>query len=159
MKSRVRVEVGVPSTASWGPTQGLERRGPTQGMERRGPTPGPERGGPKSEREAGNSAQKGDPDPELKGAVLSLVEGEQRELLCEGRRGYPAPSFMWGAASPWEGGREGRWRRGKSLAERSVELELYQEEGGDILTNTTTKVSKDISLGQFRQIAKSFERW
>ena len=44
-----------------------------------------------------------------------------------------------------EGGREGRWMRGKSMAaERSVELELYQEEGRDILTNTTTKVSKDI---------------
>ena len=41
-----------------------------------------------------------------------------------------------------------------SMAERSVELELYQEDGGgDILTNTSTKVSKDISKGQFKQIA------
>ena len=152
------MEVGVPSTASWGPTQGLDRRGPTQGLERRSPTPGMERGGPTSEREAGSSGQKGGPDPELGGAVLSLVEGEQRELLCEGRGGYPAASFMWGAASPWEGGREGRWRRGKSMAERSVELELYQEEGGDILTNTTTKVSKEISLRPIRPLAYSFNR-
>ena len=57
-----------------------------------------------------------------------------------------------------EGGREGRWRRGKSMAERSVELELYQEEGGDILTNTTTKVSKEISLRPVRPLAYSFNR-
>ena len=144
------MEVGVPSTASWGATPGLERGGPTRGLERGGPTPGLERGGPTREREAGGFTQEGGPEPELRGAVLSLVEGEQRELLCEGRGGYPAPSFMWGAASPWEGGkegsREGRWRRGKSMAERSVELELYQEEGGDIPTNTTTKVSQDTSV-------------
>ena len=85
MKSQVRLEVDVPSTASWGPTQGLEGRGPNPWLERRGPTPvlerrrptrGLERGGPTSKMEAGNSAQKGGPDPELKGTVLSLLEGE-----------------------------------------------------------------------------------
>ena len=84
------MEVGVPSTASWGPTQGVHKRGPG------------------SVKEAGGSFQAlggGGTDSELRGAVLSLVDGEQRELLCEGRGGYPAPSFMWGAASPWQGGR------------------------------------------------------
>ena len=90
----------------------------------------------------------------LEGGVLSLVEGEEREVVCEGREGYPAPSFLWDSHKPDIS--EGRRRGGKSeekgerdgsevkeVAERSVELELFngdEEEQEAIPLNTTSKV-------------------
>ena len=88
----------------------------------------------------------------LDGGVLSLVEGEEREVVCEGREGYPAPSFLWDSHKPDIS--EGRRRGGKSeegerdgsevkeVAERSVELELFNgdEEEEAIPLNTTSKV-------------------
>jgi len=85
----------------------------------------------------------------LEGGVLSLVEGEEREVVCEGRQGYPAPSFLWDSHKPDISERE---RRGKSeerdgsevkeVAERSVELELFNgEEEEAIPLNTTSKVT------------------
>ena len=90
----------------------------------------------------------------LDGGVLSLVEGEEREVVCEGREGYPAPSFLWDSHKPDIS--EGRRRGGKSeekgerdgsevkeVAERSVELELFngdEEEQEAIPLNTTSKV-------------------
>ena len=86
----------------------------------------------------------------LEGGVLSLVEGEEREVVCEGRQGYPAPSFLWDSHKPDIS--ERRERRGKSeemgdgsevkeVAERSVELELFNgEEEEAIPLNTTSKV-------------------
>ena len=89
----------------------------------------------------------------LEGNVLSLVEGEEREVVCEGREGYPAPSFLWDSHKPDIS--EGRRRGGKSeegerdgsevkeVAERSVELELFngdEEEQEAIPLNTTSKV-------------------
>ena len=84
----------------------------------------------------------------LEGNVLSLVEGEEREVVCEGRQGYPAPSFLWDSHKPDISERK---RRGKSeerdgsevkeVAERSVELELFNgEEEEAIPLNTTSKV-------------------
>ena len=78
----------------------------------------------------------------LEGGFLSLVEGEEREVVCEGRQGYPAPSFLWDSHKPDISERK---RRGKSevkeVAERSVELELFNgEEEEAIPLNTTSKV-------------------
>ena len=113
VKERVKVEVGVEAVGGWGAVEGLE------------------------------------------GGVLSLVEGEEREVVCEGRQGYPAPSFLWDSHKP-DLISEGRRRRGKGLseegerrdgsevkevAERSVELELFNgEEEEAIPLNTTSKV-------------------
>ena len=90
----------------------------------------------------------------LEGGVLSLVEGEEREVVCEGRQGYPAPSFLWDSHKPDISERK---RRGKSeerdgsevkeVAERSVELELFNgEEEEAIPLNTTSKV-RDRKMG------------
>ena len=87
----------------------------------------------------------------LEGNVLSLVEGEEREVVCEGREGYPAPSFLWDSHAPSiserrsEEERDGsdgvRKREGKEVAERSVDLDLFNgEEEEAIPLNTTTKV-------------------
>ena len=87
----------------------------------------------------------------LEGGVLSLVEGEEREVVCEGREAYPAPSFLWDSHKPdiSEGRRRGKseeeGRDGsevKEVAERSVELELFNgdEEEEAIPLNTTSKV-------------------
>ena len=87
----------------------------------------------------------------LEGGVLSLVEGEEREVVCEGREAYPAPSFLWDSHKPdliSEGGRRSEKERRdgsevKEVAERSVELELFN--AGDleeeaIPLNNTSKV-------------------
>ena len=86
----------------------------------------------------------------LEGGVLSLVEGEEREVVCEGREGYPAPSFLWDSHKPdiSEGRRRGKSEEGrdgsevKEVAERSVELELFNgdEEEEAIPLNATSKV-------------------
>jgi len=88
----------------------------------------------------------------LEGGVLSLVEGEEREVVCEGREAYPAPSFLWDSHKPdliSEGGRRSEKERRdgsevKEVAERSVELELFN--AGDleeeaIPLNNTSKVT------------------
>ena len=91
----------------------------------------------------------------LEGNVLSLVEGEEREVVCEGREGYPAPSFLWDSHAPSiserrsEEERDGsdgvRKREGKEVAERSVDLDLFNgEEEEAIPLNTTTKVREKI---------------
>ena len=91
----------------------------------------------------------------LDGGVLSLVEGEEREVVCEGREGYPAPSFLWDSHAPSiserrsEEERDGsdgvRKREGKEVAERSVDLDLFNgEEEEAIPLNTTTKVREKI---------------
>ena len=85
----------------------------------------------------------------LEGGVLSLVEGEEVEVVCEGRGGYPAPAFLWDSHPPPMGGDEGKRMgrsgeeeksEGKEVAERSVELELFNPDQGAIPLNTTTKV-------------------
>ena len=70
--------------------------------------------------------------------------------MCEGRGGYPAPTFHWAAQPPpleeegqEEGGRleeERRVRRG-GVAERSVEMEDYSEKESTIPLNRTGKVT------------------
>jgi len=112
VKERVKVEIGVEAEAVWRPMEGLE------------------------------------------GNVLSLVEGEEREVVCEGREGYPAPSFLWDSHAPSISERMGRSeeerdgsdgvrkREGKEVAERSVDLDLFNgEEEEAIPLNTTTKVT------------------
>ena len=103
----------------------------------------------------------------LEGGVLSLVEGEEREVVCEGRQGYPAPSFLWDSHKP-DLISEGRRRRGKGLsegrgevkevAERSVELELFNagEEEEAIPLNTTSKVriQKSYEWQEFERVIK-----
>ena len=87
----------------------------------------------------------------LEGGVLSLVEGEEVEVVCEGRGGYPAPAFLWDSHPPPMGGDEGKRMgrsgeeeksEGKEVAERSVELELFNPDQGAIPLNTTSKVSQ-----------------
>ena len=87
----------------------------------------------------------------LEGGVLSLVEGEEVEVVCEGRGGYPAPAFLWDSHPPPMGGDEGKRvgrsgeeekSEGKEVAERSVELELFNPDQGAIPLNTTSKVSQ-----------------
>ena len=87
----------------------------------------------------------------LEGGVLSLVEGEEREVVCEGREAYPAPSFLWDSHKPdiCEGRRRGKSEEGerdgsevKEVAERSVELELFNGDEVEeaIPLNSTSKV-------------------
>ena len=115
VKERVKVEVGVEAVGGWGAVEGLD------------------------------------------GGVLSLVEGEEREVVCEGREGYPAPSFLWDSHAPSISERMGRSeeerdgsdgvrkREGKEVAERSVDLDLFNgEEEEAIPLNTTTKVREKI---------------
>ena len=96
----------------------------------------------------------------LEGGVLSLVEGEEVEVVCEGRGGYPAPAFLWDSHPPPMGGDEGKRMgrsgeeeksEGKEVAERSVELELFNPDQGAIPLNTTSKVrTRDGSECEFR---------
>ena len=104
----------------------------------------------------------------LDGGVLSLVEGEEREVVCEGREAYPAPSFLWDSHKPdiSEGRRRGKSEEGrdgsevKEVAERSVELELFNgdEEEEAIPLNTTSKVRQKSGWQEFERVIKE-EFW
>ena len=104
----------------------------------------------------------------LEGGVLSLVEGEEREVVCEGREAYPAPSFLWDSHKPdiSEGRRRGKSEEGrdgsevKEVAERSVELELFNgdEEEEAIPLNATSKVRQKSGWQEFERVIKE-EFW
>ena len=84
----------------------------------------------------------------LEDGVLSLVEGEEREVVCEARGGYPAPTFSWASNHPMkrsEGEKKGsemsnRKSRSGMMAERSVEVHYQEGQEGAVSTNRTTKV-------------------
>ena len=85
----------------------------------------------------------------LEDGVLSLVEGEEREVVCEARGAYPAPTFSWTSEGPLMKGSEGdgigsegakRNSRSGMMAERSVGQQLPEEQEGAVPLNRTTKV-------------------